>query len=193
MTDTQQTRLLKKGAVLEFVKTGAWEFVRRRDRQQGVVLIALTNDEKLILVEQFRPPIGTQVIELPAGSIKPGATPEGTAAAELREEARYTFQRLTRVAQGPTSPGMTADHNILYLATGLHRGDRNGKHLRDGSFRYHETEGAAGEQEKIIVWEVPLAALRNWLKRREAEGKVIDLRVYAGLFFVQQRRSRKRT
>ena len=96
-----------------------------------VAIIAVTDDGKLLLVEQDRPPVGRRVIELPAGLAgdENGAEHEDLATAarrELREETGYDAAEMVRVAAGPPSAGMTDEVITLFRARGLRKVDDAG-------------------------------------------------------------------
>ena len=68
-------------------KTGKREIVKHPG---AVAVIAITEDKKIILVEQYRKPLERSIIEIPAGKIEPNEAPEITALRELEEETGYT-------------------------------------------------------------------------------------------------------
>ena len=85
---------LGKGNYLELLRVNGWEYVRRTASTSVVVIIAQTDANELLLVEQYRPPVGTNVIELPAGLVgdEPGyeqESPEQASKRELLEETGY--------------------------------------------------------------------------------------------------------
>jgi ADP-ribose pyrophosphatase len=150
---------------------GHWEFVRRPHANAAVGILALTDDEKVILIEQFRIPVQSTVIEIPAGIV--GDEPEfageslaATAARELHEETGYVAESLTPLLSSPTSAGMTSEITHLFLARGLTQASPGG--------------GVAGES--ITVHQIPLSELRQWLREQESHGKQIDFKIHAALF-----------
>ena len=166
---------LHKGRFISLVRTGQWEFVKRR-RISGIVgIVAVTREKKLILVEQFRPPLNANVIELPAGLAGDVAGSESedladAARRELLEETGYEAGGMKRLAAGAASAGLSDEVVTLYLATRLKKvGPGHG----DGS-------------EQITTHEVPLERVETWLKKQEKAGKVIDLKVFAGLHFARR-------
>jgi 8-oxo-dGTP pyrophosphatase MutT (NUDIX family) len=170
-----QERRLYRGSFLELHRaSGGWEFARRIGSSRGVAIVALTATGAILLAEQHRVPIGRSVIELPAGIVSAGESDEAAARRELQEETGYECGRMVRLADGPTLPGMTDETNSLWLADGLSQ--------RCASLPGGE-RGLAAEGERITVHEVPLANVVSWLERQRQDGKLIDLKVYAGLFF----------
>lgn len=149
---------------------GHWEFVRRPHANAAVGILAITEEEKVILIEQFRIPVQCPVIEIPAGLV--GDEPEfageslaATAARELEEETGFTASSISLLLASPTSAGMTSEITYLFLATGLKQ--------------EHSGGGVAGES--IIVHQIPLAHLRSWLAEQEQQGKAIDFKIHAAL------------
>lgn len=150
---------------------GHWEFVRRPHANAAVGILAITDEQKVILVEQFRIPVQMPVIEIPAGLV--GDEPEfageslaDTAARELLEETGYRATSITPLLSSPTSAGMTSEFTHLFLARGLVR----------------EHDGGGIGSESIQVHEIPLASLRDWLASQEQQGKAIDFKIHAALF-----------
>jgi len=177
-------RVLYQGKFLEFVRTGTWEFVRRQGSRPGVLIIPVTDEQRLVVIEHERPPAAGCVIELPAGTIECAETVEEAARRELRQETGFRCSSVERVAEGLTSPGMTDDRNILVIARGLVPGEGKAEVVGDGVLKHLRNWGAKGEQERLKVWEVPLTHIHQWLATQRQVGKNIDLRLYAGLSFL---------
>jgi ADP-ribose pyrophosphatase len=144
-----------------------WEYVERKKGKSAVAIVAVTDDGKLILTQQYRRPVDAEVIDLPAGLVgdEGDDDPASTARKELEEEAGYACLRVEELASGPTSPGITSETVAIYRATGLRRTGKG---------------GGAGH-EKITVHEVPVGELEEWLRKQSA---LIDLKVWAAVHFV---------
>lgn len=163
---------LHEGRFLSMVRRGRWEYVARRNTTGVVIIIALTPEDRLILVEQYRPPVGTRVIELPAGLAGDIAGSEHedlsvAAVRELEEETGWTAASMTRVAAGPVSAGLTSEVVTFFRADGL---------ARIGP-------GGGDPTEDIIVHEILRADLPAWIAAREAEGMLVDPKVWVALLF----------
>ncbi|RMF83027.1 MAG: DNA mismatch repair protein MutT, partial [Planctomycetota bacterium] len=65
MENPEGVSVLAAGRYLSLVRQGRWEYARRVNCTGAVVIIATTDDDRIILVEQFRTPLGKPVIELP--------------------------------------------------------------------------------------------------------------------------------
>ena len=118
-----------QGKYVRAIKQGRWEYVSRTNDVRAVVIIAEDNG-RLILVEQHRFPIGRKCLELPAGLIgdeEEGATVESTALKELEEETGYRAERIERLGDFYSSPGMLAESFTLVRAHGVRKtGDGGG-------------------------------------------------------------------
>ncbi len=148
-----------------------WDFVRRPNSDAAVGILAVTPDDEIVLVEQFRIPMQARVIELPAGLVGDeeefaGESLADTARRELLEETGYRAGSVDPLIASPTSSGMTSESTHLFHATEL--------------VREHPGGGVAGEN--ILVHHVPLSAIRWWLSAQEGEGKIIDFKIHAALW-----------
>jgi len=174
MNQTTRTTLYT-GKFLALVKEGHWEFADRVNATGAAIIIAVTTEQKVLLVEQYRTPVHARTIELPAGIIgdEPGSTNESIAEAarrELLEETGYTAEHIEAVTTGPSCSGITSERLTLFRALGLRRVGKGG--------------GVANEN--IEVHEIPLTEIVGWLATKAKTGVLIDPKVYAGLFFISQ-------
>ena len=168
-TDDPVTETLCEGRFLALRKRGRWEFVERVNAHGAVVIIAVTDGDEIVLVEQHREPLGRHCIENPAGLVgdQPGEEDVLTAARrELIEETGFEAEAVELVLVGPSSPGMSAELLSFVRATGLRRVHAGGG---DGN-------------ENITVHVVPLAQAGAFLAARLAEGLHVDPHVWAALF-----------
>lgn len=98
--------------------------IRELVKHSGAVsIMAITNENKLVLVKQFRKPLEKTILEIPAGKLEPGEHPLDCARRELKEETGYSAQRFDPVVSFYTSPGFADEHLHLYEATGLTAGE----------------------------------------------------------------------
>jgi len=164
---------LHAGKYLALVKEGRWEYADRTNATGAAIIVAVTAERKLLLVEQYRIPVHARTIELPAGIIGDEADNADEAHAEaarreLREETGYEAGQIEALTHGPASSGLTSETVTLFLATQLRRVGAGG--------------GVAHEE--ITVHEVPLAEVHDWLEGKAKAGLLIDPKVYAGLYFI---------
>ncbi len=85
----------------------------------AAVLLAVTNEGRVVLVRQYRYASGELMLEVPAGTIEPGESPDETARRELVEETGYYPNRLEKLTEFFPSPGILTELMHLYLATDL--------------------------------------------------------------------------
>lgn len=176
MYATEPHKTLRRGKHLAFMQAGTWEYVERTTANGVVAIVAETSAGRLILVEQDRPVVGRHVIELPAGLAGDSGSPvEELAVAahrELVEETGYAAKRMVYLGEGPSSAGLTNEIVTFFRATGIRK----------------VQEGGGVDGENIVVHEVPLARVDAWLRRQAKQGKLIDPKVYAGLYFLSRAR-----
>ena len=152
------------------VSADGWEFVERVGVTGVVAILAVTDDDRIVLVEQFRPPIGKRIIEIPAGLAGDVAESEhevleSAARRELAEETGYSAESMREMETGPSSAGLTSELITFFEAIGLEKtGDGGG----DGS-------------ESIIVHEVLPSELRTWLADQVDNGAMIDPKIHSSL------------
>lgn len=101
-------------------KTGQRELVFHPG---GVGIVAFDEEDRLLLVKQFRKPLEKVILEIPAGKIDPGegSQPEKTALRELEEETGYRAQSLTHLTSMYLSPGFANEVLHIYHAHGLEK------------------------------------------------------------------------
>jgi ADP-ribose pyrophosphatase len=171
-------RELCSGQFLRLIAQGHWEFAERTTATGAVAIVAITDDRRIVLVEQFRIPLGCSVIELPAGLAGDVAEDELAGPAdslakaahrELLEETGYDASNVRQLMTGPTSAGLTNELVTFFHATGLRR---------IGS-------GGGGGDEAITVHQPPLDELDAWLAQRVAEGQAIDPKIFSGLYLIR--------
>ncbi len=126
---------------------GRWEYVGRARNIRAAVILAITDAREVILVEQFRVPLGRPCIELPAGLIGDDDSSAGEDAAlaalrELEEETGYRATHMEPLGEFWSSPGMVSESFTLFRAHGLAR----------------VSAGGGVEGEGITVHHVPLMA-----------------------------------
>jgi ADP-ribose pyrophosphatase len=152
-----------EGRFLTVRQQGSWEYAERKGEIGAAVIVAL-DGEDIILVEQYRIPVGKRCLELPAGLVGDESARESTAEAarrELEEETGYRADRVEDLGLFYSSPGMTSESFTVVRATGLARiGD-----------------GGGSPEEDITVHRVPLASVPGFLREKRAEGLGIDAKI----------------
>ncbi|MFD2640284.1 NUDIX domain-containing protein [Piscibacillus salipiscarius] len=89
------------------------------DHPGAVAIIALTDEGKLVMVEQYRKALEKSIIEIPAGKLEAGEKPDMTAKRELEEETGYRAEQLDFIVSYYTSPGFANEIIYVYKASGL--------------------------------------------------------------------------
>ncbi len=150
-------------------RRGKWEYVSRARGIKAAVILALDGDH-IILVEQYRVPVGGRTLELPAGLIGDeesfeGEDPLAAAKRELEEETGYSAAEWQDLGTFLSSPGMTGESFTLLKATTLTR----------------VGEGGGTESENITVHRIALADLPTRLGEFRAAGNAIDVRLLSVL------------
>jgi ADP-ribose pyrophosphatase len=158
-----------KGKYISVLKRGRWEFVSRTGSTHAVVIVA-EHEGKVILIEQFRVPVGGRCLELPAGLVgdeDEHATVEDTAVKELEEETGFTCDRVERLGDFQSSPGMVAESFTLVRAHGVRK----------------VGEGGGTEHEEIDVFLVPRAEIPDFVASRREQGVAVDVKLLNFLNF----------
>ena len=142
---------------------GKWEYVSRARGISAGVIVAI-DDGCVLLVEQYRVPLGRMCLELPAGLIGDdiaGEAAEIAAARELEEETGYRPSLMTDLGYYYSSPGMVTEGFHLLRAEGLEK----------------VSEGGGVEGEDIVAHRVKLAELPAFVAAKRAAGVAIDVRM----------------
>ena len=159
----QPEEIVWQGKFVTAKRRGRWEYVGRARNIRAAVILA-TIDGDVLLVEQYRVPLGHNCLELPAGLIGDDAAGEDdliAAGRELEEETGYRAGKLGDLGTFYSSPGMVSESFTLVRATHL---EQTGP-------------GGGTEGENITVHRVPLAEVAGFVTAKRAEGCGIDVRV----------------
>lgn len=146
-------------------RRGRWEYVSRARGIRAAVILA-TIEGDVLLVEQYRVPLGRMCLELPAGLIGDDDSHDGeddlaAAGRELEEETGYHAGRLENLGEFYSSPGMVSESFTLVRATDL---------VRAGP-------GGGTDGENITVHRVSLRDIAGFVAAKRAEGCSVDVRV----------------
>ena len=168
-----ETTTLCNGNWLRLRKRGRWEFAERTNPGGGVMIIAVTPEDHVLFVEQFRPALDCRTSEMPAGLVGDQADSRGedaVAAAhrELIEETGYAAATIEFIMAGPTSAGMSNEILAFVRARDLTRVD----------------VGGGDETEDIVVHEIPRSDAARWLVRKMSDGYSVDPKMFAGMYFL---------
>ncbi len=162
MSDARE-EIVWQGDYVVAKRRGRWEYVSRPQGMGAAVILAI-EDGHVLLVEQWRVPLGRRCLELPAGLVGDqgeSETPEASAARELEEETGWRAARLETIGEFASAPGLTSELFTLVRATELTRVSAGG--------------GVDGED--ITVYRVALADIAAFIAARRAENVVIDVKL----------------
>jgi NTP pyrophosphohydrolases including oxidative damage repair enzymes len=158
--------IMWQGRFITATRRGKWEYVGRARGIRAAVILAIDAEDNVILVDQYRVPLGRRCIELPAGLVgdddDTADEEAGDAAArELEEETGYRAGRMEKIGEFFSSPGMVSESFTLFRAHDLMK-------VSDGG-------GVGGED--IIVRRLPLAKIEAAVSDWRAEGYAIDVKI----------------
>ncbi len=145
-------------------RQGRWEYVARARGIQAAVILAVDDADHVLLVEQYRVPLGQRCLELPAGLIgdeHEGDTPHAAAIRELEEETGYRADRIEELGKFFSSPGMVSEGFTLLRARGLTRVGPGG--------------GVAGED--ITVHRVACSEIGDFVAAKREAGVAMDVKL----------------
>jgi ADP-ribose pyrophosphatase len=165
---------LCEGRWLSLRRRGRWEYAERNNPAGAVIIVAVTPQDCVLFVEQYRVSILKTTIEMPAGLVgdlaeSPDESALLAAARELEEETGYRCGRVEFLHEGPSSSGMSTEMIAFVRAHDL---------VRVGP-------GGGDASENIVVHEVPRHEAGTWLFARAAEGYSVDPKLFAGLWFLE--------
>lgn len=159
-----------EGRFITAKRRGRWEYVGRSRGIRAAAIIAIDEDDDgnrhVILVGQYRVPLGRFTLEIPAGLVGDDAGSEDepaieAASRELEEETGYAADRMEVLGEFYSSPGMVSECFTLLRATGLTK----------------IAEGGGISEENIVVYRVALTDLSEFVANWRAEGHAVDVRV----------------
>ncbi len=157
----------------EFEAPDGQRFRRTFLRHPGAVGIVPVDGDDAVLVRQFRPALGRDLLEIPAGTLDKGdhEPPEACAARELAEEAGATAAVLEHLVTYAVAPGVSSEELHLYLATGLTFGD---------------TAADGIEEQEMSIERLPLAEVDAAVR----DGRLVDAKSIIGLLLARERLGR---
>lgn len=150
-------------------------FPREIIRHSGAIgTVPLTADKDVLLVKQYRHPLGEEILEIPAGLPSENEDPADCASRELKEETGATSDEIVKLTDFYTTPGYSDEIFHLYLALNVIEGDN-----------------ALEDDEVLEVVKLPLSkALERVKKGQIKDGKTVIGLVFAGEFI--EKKSKRR-
>lgn len=160
---TEETEIVWQGRFITTKRQGQWEYVSRARHIEAAVILAV-DDGHVLLVEQFRVPLGADCLELPAGLVgdeTEGEPIESAAGRELEEETGYRAGRLEVIGRFASSPGMVSETFTLISAHDLEK----------------VSDGGGVEGENITVHRVRLDRVAEFIADKRTAGVVMDVKL----------------
>ena len=130
-----------------------------------VAIVAVDADDNVLLVKQFRKPIGKELLEIPAGGIDPGEDPVAAVHREMQEETGYLPRKVERLGGFYSTPGYCTEYLHLYLAADL-----------------VPSQLHAEDTESIRLIPVPISQILGLI----TSGRICDAKSIAGLLLFLQ-------
>ncbi len=163
--DDSKVEIMWEGRFVTAKRDGKWEYVSRSRGIKAAVILAI-DDGHVLLVEQYRVPLGKNCIELPAGLVGDhdhNTDEEMSVAAvrELEEATGYRAQTMEDCGEFYSSPGMVSESFSLFKAYGLTK----------------VSDGGGVDGENITVHRVALAELDEFVAQKRKEDAGIDVRL----------------
>jgi ADP-ribose pyrophosphatase len=158
-----QEQIVWQGKYITVKTKGHWEYVSRARGIKAAVILAVEGDH-ILLVEQYRVPLGRNCLELPAGLIGDETENEAieeAASRELEEETGYRAERIEIIGDFYSSPGMVSESFYFVKAHGLTK----------------VSEGGGVEGENITVHRVALSGLSGFIAAKRREGCAMDVKL----------------
>jgi ADP-ribose pyrophosphatase len=152
-----------QGRYIVAKREGPWEYAARARDIEAAVILAI-DDGHVLLVDQYRVPLKSRCLELPAGLVGDDAAGEAIEAAairELEEETGYRAQRMVSQGRFYSSPGMVSESFSLLRAEELTKVTAGG--------------GVAGEA--ITVHRVPLSGVADYVAAWRARGFAVEVKL----------------
>ncbi len=141
------------------------EFV---DHPGGVGVVAITPDNKMLMVKQFRKAIEAETIEIPAGKLEHGEDPQICGMRELEEETGYKAKEFISLGFLYPSPGFTDEKTYIYLAKDLYKGTVN-----------------PDEDEFLDILEIPIEEIHSMITKNEINDAKTVIGYYKAMEYIK--------
>ena len=166
--------ILHESSRLLMIEEDNWQYVHRKNTTGVVIMVAITPQRELVLVEQYRTPVHARVLELPAGVAGDIDASESMAVAanrELEEETGYRARSVTPLFESCVSPGLVSEVLSFFLMEDLEK----------------VAAGGGIDDENITVHRVHIDKAEVFFEQFSAEGGMVDCKVYTGLYMAQKK------
>ena len=153
-----------------------WEIVERTTSEGVVIIAAITENNKAILIRQYRPALNAYIIELPAGLIEPDEKPSAACRRELIEETGYSSGEISTLSGGVISTGILAENWYAMLVMNASAATRE-------AIKQYPPD----ETEDIEVLTVDMDSFYDELSAMQDRGELVDIRIYGILELARRR------
>lgn len=140
----------------------------------AVAILPITDEGKIVMVEQYRKALERTLVEIPAGKLERGEDPKHCAQRELEEETGYVCEKLDWLISFYTSPGFADEIVHLYVATGLTK---------------KENAASLDEDEFVNLLEISLSEAKQYIE----EQKIYDAKTAFAVQYLELKESLKNT
>lgn len=139
----------------------------------AVAVLALTDDGKIVMVEQYRKALEKTIVEIPAGKLEAGEDPKDCAMRELEEETGYGCEEMEWLISFYTSPGFADEIIHLYIAKGIKK---------------KENAASPDEDEFVNLLELTLEEAEQYIK----DQKIYDAKTAFAVQYLQLQKVMKK-
>lgn len=155
--------LIHEGKFLNFRSVNEYEYVERKNRQDVVFIVAITENDELVMILNTRPPLGRPSLEFPAGLIDKGEHFTTAGVRELKEETGYGGELYETFDAAASLGGLT---NEMVYST-----------MFRNATKISEQDLDENEQIKIVL--IPISELFNTIKDYNARNEIVSAKVVA--------------
>ncbi len=85
----------------------------------AVTILPIDDEGRILFVRQYRHAVGSELLELPAGTLDPDEPPETCALREIREETGYAAGKMVKLGEFFLAPGYSTEYMLVYFASNL--------------------------------------------------------------------------
>jgi ADP-ribose pyrophosphatase len=166
MSEIKESKIIYSGRVvrlrIDYLKDRKIKIREVVEHPGAVAILPVISRDRILLINQYRYPVGEWILEVPAGTIKDGESPDECALRELEEETGYKARILKKMLTIYPSPGYSTESIHIYVASGLEKSTQK-----------------LEEDEELTIIEMDVdEAIEELMKRNEVDGKTFLALLY---------------
>jgi len=166
MSEIKESKIIYSGRVvrlrIDYLKDRKIKIREVVEHPGAVAILPVISRDRILLINQYRYPVGKWILEVPAGTIKDGESPDECALRELEEETGYKARILKKMLTIYPSPGYSTESIHIYVASGLEKSTQK-----------------LEEDEELTIIEMGVdEAIEELMKRNEVDGKTFLTLLY---------------